>query len=595
MDRNTILPSGRAVSSYLYDLYRDGCKTVRSIVSVLLSDYSVSYEEDFNGLACMNHDTKTIIINPLEYLALFDPYVDIIKAQYPDKWYTILYTTLSWGLVGVAAHEMGHAKYTPPFSDIVKLISSSQTPEFFLHFCVNVVEDSYIQNRMKEQYKWDLLRDGINTSTSLLQGLTTCEDFMKKEKFTPHDKMFYFILRSYNSFFAPPEGCDIPDELIEEFLSFYFINDNILRTTFTISWADKVYAWLKDEIEQEEPPKGPSGGDGNGPSVPGDGPSVPGNSQGNKPCKGSGIGNGPKKTKEEIEQAIKDIVDSIQKKTGVGSGNEQNQGSFDSSSLKDISSSEVMSISNGIFSNKGTGVEELNDDAKQRLSDFNTNFQRIQSFSFNGIEENLSSGRLMKRKLYKSSFTPKIFSRETGIKREMDLYLGVTLDASGSMDDTYYTLVDIVVPLLHSLERINAKSEMLVFSDNTVKVKDYYDKGVSTLYCDTHNSNMSCGTDLLPSLRYFSSVIRERNHKDKCILVITDGATSNKKECIEIISKLKQLNTCVVGIGLRLGGDARWFTELFGEDSLMYPTEESIKENIAKDLISYLSKRFMRR
>ena len=177
----------------------------------------------------------------------------------------------------------------------------------------------------------------------------------------------------------------------------------------------------------------------------------------------------------------------------------------------------------------------------------------------------------------------------------MDLYFGITLDASGSMDDVYYTLVDIIVPLLHSLEGIHSKSEMLVFSDDTVKVKDYYDHNVRSLYSDVLSSNMGNGTDLLPSLQYFSSVIRERQHKDKCIIVVTDGQTSNSQKCAEQIRALRKFNTCVVGIGLKLGDDPKWFRDLFGDDVLLYPTDEAIQNNIAKDLIEYLSSRFMRR
>ena len=99
----------------------------------------------------------------------------------------------------------------------------------------------------------------------------------------------------------------------------------------------------------------------------------------------------------------------------------------------------------------------------------------------------------------------------------------------------------------------------------------------------------------VPSLKYFTSVIRERNHKDKCIIVVTDGQTENMQECAELVRNLRKYNTCVVGIGLKLGDDPKWFTDLFGEDSLLYPDEDSIKNNIAVDLINYLSNKFMRR
>ena len=604
MDRNFVLPSGREVCYYLRDLQYSSYKKVRSIVKTLLQGYSVNFNEGFEGLACMNHNSKTIIVNPLYYLAEVDPMYDRIRKQHPNNYWRVWNTTLTWGLVGVVCHEIGHALYTLSPMESRNYIQGSKVPEFFVHFCSNIVEDSYIQNKMKERFKWDLLRDGINTSTALFQGLTTCEDFEKKKEYTAKDKMFYFILRSYNHNFAPPEGCDVPDNLVDEFLSFYYINDNKDRFLHTLAWSEKVYEWLKDEIQedqmqqQQQGQQGQGQGQGNGQGQQGSSNGgVNGSSQsqgkGNNP--GKGIGSGGKMSEEDLKQKIKELVDQLQKDTGVGSGADQSEGGFDQNAFNNDTISDTVGMCNGIFRLKGTESKALDDDARQVLTSYNLNFRRLQVHSFNGIAYNQSSGKLYQSKIYKSDITTKIFTRETGRKREMDLYFGITLDASGSMSEEYYTLVDIIVPLLHSLNGINSKSEMLVFSDETVKVKDYYDTNLSTLYADTFKANMSSGTDLMPSLKYFSSVIRERNHKDKCIIVVTDGQTENMQECAELIKNLRKFNTCVVGIGLRLGKEPKWFTNLFGEDTLLYPTEESIKENIAKDLINYLSNRFMKR
>ena len=606
MDRDFKLPSGREVGYYIYDLQHDGCKKAKSMVKTLLQGYSVNFNEGFKGLACMNHNSKTIIVNPLMFLAEIDPMIDRIKKTYPNNYYNVISRTLTWGLIGIVCHEIGHALYTLSPDESKAYIQGSKVPEFFLHFCSNVVEDSYIQNKMKERFKWDLLRDGINTSTSLLQGLTTCEEFSKKDKYSARDKMFYFILRSYNHNFVQPDGCDVPDDLIEEFLSFYYINDSKDRFLHTLAWSEKVYEWLKDEIQEDQMQQQQQGqgqgqgsgqgsgqGQGQGGSNVGANGSSQGQGQGNNP--GTGVGSGGKMSEEELKQAIRDLVESLQKDTGVGSGSEQSQGSFDNNAFKNDTISDLVGMCNGIFRLKGNSSDPLSDNARQVLTSYNLNFRRLQVYSFNGTAYNQPSGKLYQSKIYKSDISTKIFTREMGRKREMDLYFGITLDASGSMSGTYYTLVDMIVPLLHSLNGIKAKSEMLVFSDETVKVKDYYDTNLSTLYSDTFKANMSNGTDLMPSLKYFSSVIRERNHKDKCIIVVTDGQTENMQECAELIKNLRKFNSCVVGIGLRLGEDPTWFKDLFGEDVLLYPNDASIKENIAKDLINYLSNRFMRR
>lgn len=603
MERDFVLPSGREVGYYLYDIQHDGCKKAKSIVKTLLQGYTVNFNEGFEGLACMNHNSKTIIVNPLMYLAQIDPMIDRIKKDYPRNYYRVIERTLSWGLVGIVCHEIGHALYTLSPMESSKYIQGSQVPEFFIHFCSNVVEDSYIQNKMKERFKWDLLRDGINTSTAILQGLTTCEEFSKKDKYTAQDKMFYFILRSYNHNFVQPDGCDVPDDLIEEFLSFYYMNDSKERFLSTLAWSEKVYEWLKDEIQedqmnqQQQGQQGQGQGSGQGQGQGGQNAGANGQTQGqgkgNNP--GKGIGSGGKLSEDELRQAIKDLVDALQKDTGVGSGADKSEGSFDKNAFKNDTISDTVGMCNGIFRLKGTTSDPLDDTARQVLTSYNLNFRRLQVYSFNGTAYNQPSGKLYQSKIYKSDISTKIFTREMGRKREMDLYFGITLDASGSMSGTYYTLVDMIVPLLHSLNGIKAKSEMLVFSDETVKVKDYYDTNLSTLYSDTFKANMSGGTDLMPSLKYFSSVIRERNHKDKCIIVVTDGQTDNMQECAELIKNLRKFNSCVVGIGLRLGDDPTWFKDLFGEDVLLYNNDTAIRENIAKDLINYLSNRFMRR
>lgn len=595
MDRNTILPSGREVDYYLYNLKQNGFKKVRSIVKTLLTGYSVNFNEGFEGLACMNHHSKTIIVNPLYYLASMDPMVDRITKQYPNDYWRVIDKTLNWGFVGIVCHEIGHALYTLSPMDAEPYMKGATAPDYFIHFCSNIVEDSYIQNKMKDRFKWDLLRDGINTSTAMFQGLTTCEEFAQKDKYTAQDKLFYFILRSYNSNFAPPQGCDIPDALIDEFLSFYYANDMVERFKCTVAWADKVYEWLKDEVNQEEMDKQQQQGQGQGQGQQGQGSGQGQQGSNQSQGNGKGAGSGNKLDADALKQAIKDLVDNLSKQTGVGSGSDQSAGQFNPNSFHEDTISDTVGICNGIFRLKGNDSSPLSDEARRVLTSYNLNFRRLQVYSFNGIAYNQPSGKLYQSKIYKSDVTTKIFTRETGRKREMDLYFGITLDASGSMSSEYKTLTNIIVPLLHSLNGIKAKSEMLVFSDETVKVKDYYDNNLSTLYSDTFAANMGNGTDLLPSLKYFSSVIRERNHKDKCIIVVTDGQTNDMQQCAEQIRALRKFNTCVVGIGLRLGDDPRWFTDLFGEDTLLYPTDESIQENIATDLITYLSNRFMRR
>lgn len=590
MDRHTTLPSGREAGYFLYQLEENGIKKAKSLVTTLLNKYTLRLDYNADGLAYMNHASRTIVVNPIQYLANIDPmYEKLLPNGYDWKLYHKWIQFISGGFVGIVCHEIGHALYTIAPSESEQIVKSlgTSTPDYFIHFCSNVVEDSYIQNKMKDRFRWNLVRDGITISTSMFQGFTTCEEFKEKKEFSVHDKLFYFILKSYNPTFEQPKGLDIPEELVEEFLSFYFFSDLKERFVATVGWADKMYEYLKDEIkneneQQQQSQQGSQGQQGD---------------QGTGSGVGKGVGKGPNTmTEDEIAQAIKDMVDQLSQSTGVGSGSQKSSGNFDpKESLNQLPTSTLVGACTGISKARGSTVEPLNSVAMKVKSDYDINFRRLQLHTYGGLTYNLPRGDLYKKKLYKADYSNKIFTRNLSKKRDMDLYFGITLDCSGSMSHTYYDLVDIIVPLIHSLGSLKSRSEMLVFSDETVKVKDYYDTNISNLYALTKASNQRGGTDLMPSLQYFASIIRERQHKDKCIIVVTDGATDNNEACAQAIKSLNSMGVLVIGIGLKIGRDCEWFKELFGGQALVYDSDTEIQNNIAKDLINILSNKFMRR
>ena len=592
MDKYTILPSGREACAFLYKLEDNGIKKAKSIVTTLLTNYTLRLDYNVNSLAYMNHISKTIVVNPLYYLSCIDPMFDkLLPPDYDWKLYYKWINFISKGFVGIVCHEIGHALYTISPAESEQIVKSlgTFTPDYFIHFCSNVVEDSYIQNKMKDRFRWNLVKDGINISTSMFQGFTTCEEFKEKKEFSVQDKLFYFILKSYNPAFEQPNGLNIPEELVEDFLSFYFFSDLKERFIATVGWADKMYEYLKEEIKNEnDRQQSQQGSQGQQCS------------QGQQDTNdtGSGVGKGSNTiTDDEIAQAIKDLVDGLSQATCVGSGSDQSFGNFDAKdSLNNVPTSALVSACTGITKAKGSTIEPLNSIAMKVKSDYTINFRRLQLHTYGGLAYNLPRGDLYKKKLYKADYSNKIFTRNLSKKRDMDLYCGITLDASGSMSHTYYDLVDIIVPLIHSFNSLKVKSEMLVFSDETVKVKDYYDNNISTLYALTKSSNMGGGTDLMPSLQYFSSIIRERQHKDKCVIVVTDGQADNIDDCVQVIKSLSSMGVLVIGIGLKLGRDREWFNDLFGASmSLIYDSDTEIQNNIAKDLIKILTDKFMRR
>lgn len=579
----------------------------QSLIRTLVYNYTLRFCS-FDGLACMDHDSHRIYVNLREYVEAMDPYYDKIPAHWDTyKKRDAFEKVFIQGFLGLIAHEIGHALYTLPGEKAEKLMPANPQHKF-IHFCLNVVEDSYIQNKMKERFAWGLLRDSLDTSTALFQGLTTCEDFMQKKTFTIKDKLFYFILRSYNKNFLPPEGCDVPEDLINEFLSFYYDNDMVERCKATIDWSIKVYDWLKDEFQKEQsqqPNQNGSGSSANSSSS-SSSSSSGGSASGQDSSQGKGgkqSGNQDGKDNQNnqqqgsnsIDQAIGNMIDDLVKETGIGSGDDATKGELKESDVAHLSATDTMALSNGIGKVASDYVEPLNSRAKDMLKSFNLHFQRLQLHNFNGTAYNQTSGQLDQGRIYKSGYTPRIFTRNLARKREMDLYVGVALDVSGSMDDLFGITRDITVPMILSLESVKAHTELIAFDHNTYKVKDYSDTSLSKLYASTDQAQTSGGTDLQPVLEYYLSAVRVRQHKDKCIVVITDGESDHGTECVDLVTKLKQQGVCVVGVGLRLGDCHRQFDKLFGSESFLYEDNDDIQARLAADLTKYLSNKFMRR
>lgn len=582
MNLSDKLPSGRKLDDAMWELhYTNVNKQAKSIVRSLLSKYGLTVDNTVDALAFMNHDTKSIVINEHQLCLQLDAYWDKTSRYQFREFMRRTY-------LGLICHEIGHAFYTLPPSESEKLYSGS-CPAFFIHFCANVVEDSYIQKAFKSQFSWGLIKDAVDTSTAVFQGMQTAENFAQKTDFSIQDKLFYFILKSYNPYITMPAALGIPQELEDEFLSFYYHPDNKERFIRTTIWAEKLYDLLKQDVQKPTPP-------GGSPGTPDDSQDPQGPSDPNAPHNPNAKGkNSNTLTPEEVEAAIKDIIDNLSKQTGIGNG--KTIGDFDKSNQKSMDISVKTELSSNITRavKPSTGLP-FDDLFNKLLHDYNLNFRRLQLHTFNGIAYNQTKGKLYTPKIYKSSLTPKIFTREIGNKRDMDLYFNIIIDMSGSMDATYPLLIDMVTPLLYSLESLNSKSEALLFSNDTVKLKDYHDHNIKDLYGTARKTFQGGGTDLLPALLYTFNVVKQRLHKDKCVIVVTDGQTDNHEECKQLIQGLKRLNVSVLGIGLRLGSyDLKCCQELFGQDLLTYDSDEDMAARLAGDLITFLISKFMRR
>ncbi|MFA7030181.1 MAG: vWA domain-containing protein [Candidatus Cloacimonadaceae bacterium] len=636
--------------------------------------------------AYMNHASKTIALNSEGIALLLEPFYSMIQKLDYRKRFEFYYKFAC----GLALHECLHVKHTPPASRAEELAKELgiKSPMWWYLWVVNVVDDAFIQNKGRQDYPGAFINECLTYVETIAQGMHAVEEFSKKPEHDVKSMLFYLVLLSYNRMIEKPDAVKIPEELINEFLSIYYIDDDEERMRHTLQFADKLLDALFDETKQEMkkklkitvtnkpqpqsnqpeeeinpddydevevefdidpdledededaedqegmpvPAQGAGGSDDEGDSKDSEANSEDEDSDSEDDKASSFSKSDPTEDGEESEDS-----DTDQKGTGIGSetGGGETPDDYtpedvmdylkdivDELSQKDLTNSEG-EADQSVFIDKNAldrtmvanGIRRYGDNnRKYPLTNFATEvhrfflqeFKRIQAFTFNKTVYYQPTGKFNNADAFRTNYSKNVFRQRFEPKRDMDLFCGIVLDASGSMSDQvagsatmYDVLSDITIGLMDSLERVKAKTEMLVFDEVALKVKDYNDR------IDLEHMNaqikqayhtLGGGTNMFESISYFYNAFKVKPHKDKCLLIFTDGATSSLVETSDLIMGMQRQGVLVIGIGLRLESySLSNFDRLFKHcEHKNYETIQDIRLNIAKDLRELLSKTFMK-
>lgn len=659
--------------------------TIKDFVLSLVSGYTfvlgtVGYP------AYMNHATKTITLNTMGIGMMLEPFYKMVQSLDYEKRRNFYYKFAC----GLALHECLHVKHTPPASRAEELAKELgiKSPMWWYLWVVNVVDDSFIQNKGRQDYPGAFINECLTYVETIVQGIHAAEEFSKKPEHDVKSMLFYLVLLSYNRMIEKPDAVKIPEELINEFLSIYYIDDDEERMRYTLQFADKLLDALFDETKQEmkklkvtitnkpQPQSNQSGQEINpddydeievdfdidpdlddkeqeaedqeGIPVPAQGTGGSGDEEGDSDSdaegneakdsdseddtvssfskldpteeeeesedsdtdqKGTGIGNETgggetpdDYTPEDVMNYLKDIVDDLSQKDLTDS-----EGEADQSIFKDKNALDRTMVANGInrYSDRKRKYP-LTEFATEVHGFFLQEFKRIQAFTFNKTVYYQPSGKFNNADAFRTNYSKNVFRQRFEPKRDMDLFCGIVLDASGSMADfvagnatMYDVMSDITIGLMDSLERVKAKTELLVFDDVALKVKDYNNsidlEHMNAQIKQAYHS-LGGGTDMFESVSYFYNAFKVKPHKDKCLLIFTDGATSSLEETSDLIMGMQRQGVLVIGIGLRLQSfSLSNFDRLFRHcKHRNYETIQDIRLNIAKDLRELLSNTFMK-
>lgn len=635
-------------------------------------------------IAYMQHKNKTITIGAEAIGELLEPVLPTI--QNLGVYIPMFIYKFTCGLIW---HEFGHVKYTPnqTFVEDLAKAKNIKSPKWWFHWVINVVEDSFIQNKLRQDYPGSFTNECLSYVEAVSQGQETAKEFAKKDEHDVKMMLFYLVLLAYNRDFEKPESVKISDELVDEFLSIYYVDSNEERVSLTLDFADKLLAELfeegaeelarkikititnkpqppgqqqedidlddydevevefdidpnieDEETEDEEGQSMPAPGTGKDSeetdgesddgsdgedSDSGDSESADSSAQGQGKSDsdaegteeedngsssnvsiGTESGKGESKddlTTEDVMNYFKEIVEELEK------DKPKSEGDYEADDIDDDNILDRVSVANNIKQRISGGSLALNNFATDMKTSFTTEFKRIQAYTFNKTVHNLPTGRFTQRDAFRTSFSKNVFHQRFEPKREMDLFCGVSLDASGSMNQTVYgtnstlygIMSDIITGLVDALTQVKAKTEVLAFDSNTIRVKDYFtNPAPEILYADLKSAFniLGGGTNMLSSIHYFESAFKLKVHKDKALIIFTDGATANEYECAKAVDRLVKQGVLVIGIGLQLGyGEQEYFENIFRSAyHKNYESADDIKDRLAKDLRELLSNTFMK-
>lgn len=178
----------------------------------------IDFDSNFNGMAAIDVDNRRIKVNyevagqvlgnavPF-FLSHLDFFPFLKGRDYWNRWEVFNFDAYAeYFSCYLILHEIGHYLYTVS-PDRVREISKDiamqkHIPFSFIFYCVNVVEDSFIQQRLQLDYPIKDYRDFFFVGTTIVQGPVSVQDFVKHlsegTKLSIKEKLFYFILRAYN-------------------------------------------------------------------------------------------------------------------------------------------------------------------------------------------------------------------------------------------------------------------------------------------------------------------------------------------------------------------------------------------------------------
>lgn len=309
---------------------------------------------------------------------------------------------------------------------------------------------------------------------------------------------------------------------------------------------------------------------------------------------------------EELEEIIDEVIDELMEEEDI-----THEGDDKGDVIQDnnVAKAEAMTeVRVHLFEPDRSYKQSLTNRGEMLLKSFQTSFKRIQSYTFNSKNYNRKRGFFDQKVAHKTSLTNRVFYKKEEPKRDMDLYCLLTLDGSASMNSAmaynlsffdYFKIVSST--LLYSLEQVRAKTEMLGFSNKTVKVKDMNQRieprRLVGHLSSIHRIYLGSGTSILDSMQYADNIFKTKNFKDKLFLIFTDGEYKEEDGIVQAYAEsLHKQGVHIVIVGIELSAYVlESFKSVFNKAYVRnYVGMSDLEQKLPKDLTKYLTHKFMK-
>lgn len=571
----------------------------------------------YDGIAALNLPESYIIMNP-----------DRIHAALVEK--SSIYTTdmADNFLIFLVLHEIGHYLYSPTYKELTEAIAATPgLPNELQALCSNIIEDCIIQSLMKKRFPSKVFKQALNLGTDIIQGSVAATGWIDRlDPNNVHSLLFYFILRGYHrtnqeiqsKFHGSPKlpWSDKTLELFDTTTTIVNNKERVLQSCGEL--AKSIYQDLQ-QANLQMPTKASDQNDQNqNKNQDQQQNQNQGQGQGQNQDQGQGQGQSQSRpmTKEELDKAIQEAAAQLNKQI-QGATSQQAQekakqeqshgtGSVDKGSM--IDQRQLDDYDAGKLSGRPVGTTTpLQDKINGHLNALGLAlyknaapiFARIHNeepFWKYGLEdgEEVDEDALPDFVLIKDLH---IYKEYCEIKENRKIDVTFFLDDSGSMrneyKDQYLQCANILAALCHAFEEADIATQIYIFSDNSVKVKDtsvvaQLNDNCSNILSALLYSYRGQDTNIRDGLQYYLQ--QESLNDDEYIhivFILTDGVVSGRDQTRSLIQQLVDAHVYVKGIGLDLNDKALDYFRTWLPDAKNY-TNDTIVNNLGPEIVNII-------